>query len=277
MTDAPVSVAEHPAIVDHALARGVLYGALTKVLSRPNRGTLESLTSPDGTRAISEAAHLLDSTVREAGSPAETLSAAVLRLHACRTECRDLIVDYDRLFGHTARGLVCPYGTEYGHAALFQQPQTLADIAGFYRAFGLRPSPRTEPRVDHIGVECAFMEFLSLKEAYSVEALEQPDLRDRQACLETLEATTDAGRRFLREHLARFGRAFANTLVRHDQDGFFGSAGALLIAVLELECARLGVPLGPPVLELRSTADDEVPMGCSSGSDLIQIQRGQST
>ena len=44
---------------------------------------------------------------------------------------------YRFLFGHTVRGEIPPYETEYGNEALFQQPQELGDLMGFYRAFGL--------------------------------------------------------------------------------------------------------------------------------------------
>ena len=44
---------------------------------------------------------------------------------------------YRALFGHTVRGPIPPYETEYGNEALFQQPQEMGDLMGFYQAFGL--------------------------------------------------------------------------------------------------------------------------------------------
>ena len=72
---------------------------------------------------------------------------------------------YWRLFGHTTRGLICACETEYGPDNGFHQPQQLADIAGYYLAFGLRPLAAGDVRADHIACECEFMDFLSRKEA----------------------------------------------------------------------------------------------------------------
>lgn len=44
--------------------------------------------------------------------------------------------DYGRLLGHTVRSECPPYELEYRGSEVFQQSQTLADIMGFYRAFG---------------------------------------------------------------------------------------------------------------------------------------------
>ena len=55
--------------------------------------------------------------------------------------------------------------------------------------------------------------------------------------------------------------------LRADSDGLFGALGALLHALLGLEAARLELPVGREVLELRSTAPDGVPMACGGDED----------
>ena len=149
---------------------------------------------------------------------------------------------YNRLFGHTLRGVVCPYETEYGRAHPFQQAQELADLAGFYAAFGLKPSEEPNGRVDHIAHELEFLEFLSCKEAYAIENHED----------EMLGITREALGRFLGEHVGHFGRAFGLHLQEADDGGFYGDLGGLLAAFLSSECKRQGVPVGPKLLELRS-------------------------
>ena len=170
---------------------------------------------------------------------------------------------HSRMFGHTARGLlVCPYETEYGHKELFQQTQQLANLSGLYSVFGLKPREEERERSDHISCELEFAAFLTLKEAY---ALEQQD--DVMA-----EASIGATKLFLREDLGRFGRALGFQLEKHDPEGFLGNTGALLSEFLRFECRRLGVQIGSPHLSLRSTEDDQVPMACSTGSDLVQLE-----
>jgi TorA maturation chaperone TorD len=72
-----------------------------------------------------------------------------------------------RLFGHTVRGEVPAYETEYGDEALFQQPQELSDLGGFMQAFGLKLRPDAHERIDHVSCECEFLAFLGYKEAFA--------------------------------------------------------------------------------------------------------------
>ncbi len=57
--------------------------------------------------------------------------------HAGAAGATVLMASYRALFGHAVRGPIPPYETEYGNEALFQQPQEMGDLMGFYRAFGL--------------------------------------------------------------------------------------------------------------------------------------------
>ena len=250
----------------------MLYRVLTLGFKRPSPPGVTSATSA-GARAALEAAALLDS--RRAA--AEPLLPAVEALTGLATpSVRDLDEVYARLFGHTC-GLICPFETEYGMGAWFRQPHELADIAGYYLAFGLRPAVGIDERVDHVACECEFMDFLARKEAFVLASGRAAGGPTAAEAIFLLEAVRAAGRRFLRDHLARFGRAFAARLMREDEGGFFGRAGAVLFCFLGLDCERLGVPPGPPTLELRPPAPDDVPMTCGAScgvaAELIQIQR----
>ena len=90
---------------------------------------------------------------------------------------------------------------------------------------------------------------------------------------ETLEVTRHAARTFLRDHLGRFGRAFAVRIATEDRDGYFGALGRVLLAFSDAECARVGVESGPIDLVLRPDLPDETPMACGTAEQLIQIQR----
>jgi hypothetical protein len=111
------------------------------------------------------------------------------------------------------------------------------------------------------------MDFLSRKQAH---------LADLQATgadvSETLDVTVQAERSFLRDHLGRFGRAFAARVAAEDGDGYFGALGRLLLAFVNAECARVAVDAGPVDLMVRPEEIDETPMACTS-DELIQIQR----
>ncbi len=266
----PVTSSDNAEAFEHALARSVVYRVVARTFQRPSSAVLAELTAKRTAQVLRDATTLLDAgrsqvppvlpAVRQLADPSEGFRLA------------DLVTDYDRLFGHTARGTVCPYETEYGATAPFQQPQTLADIAGSYRAFGLRRSSALNERVDHIGCECDFLTFLALKEAYVMERLADEQEAERDVCADTLEETRKASRLFLRNHLGRFGRAFASTVMKENPDRFYGCAASVLYRMLDLDCERLEVRVGPLTLELRSDAEDETPMGCGDGQQLIQIQ-----
>ena len=234
-----------------ALCRSFLYEALALGFCAPGQEVADKLASPEGGAALIEAAGLID----------EDLGAQIKALSAHATDLDELARRFRWLFGYTSRGRVAPYETEYGTDALFLQPQEMADIAGFLRAFGLVVDRDQHQRVDHIACECEFLAFLCRKEAY---ALEQGDD-------DMLEQTCRAQRLFLKEHLGRFGPALGRKLRRED-DGFYGMLGEACTVFLEGECRRLGLPAGPAHLELRSAEPDNVPMACAPESSLLQIE-----
>ncbi len=249
--------------VDECLARSVLARALSQGLQPPSERTMRALFSAESRRALQEAARVLDTesdgTLRAA---AQAVSLSPEPTLMCLT------IMYDAVFGHTLRGKVCPFETEYGNSPVFQQAQELADIAGFYLAFGLGPSVGSGDRLDHVACELEFLDFLSLKEACALEGGDT----------EMLFVTRHALRKFLKDHLGRFGIAFGSSLAREDAGGLYGALGVLCATFLRAQCRGLGVPEGSELLELRAaTEDDSVPMACGSAGDADNLLQIRST
>ncbi|MBI3494345.1 MAG: molecular chaperone TorD family protein [Acidobacteria bacterium] len=285
-------------VTDAALARAVVYRALSLGFQTPTAERLRrmgaherfatvvaalrqlSLATESGGRRASLSrlrsrygeARRSAGGAKAAGEPRR--SAESLALHP---EASDALVSltipnvdtltasFVRLFGHTTRGLICACETEYGADNQFHQPQQLADIAGYYLAFGLRPALAADERADHVACQCEFMDFLNRKEALLLSS----HARDEA----TLDATRDAARTFLRDHLGHFGRAFATRLAVEDADGLFGRLGAVLLDLLDAECRRLAIAEGPIDLVVRPEMEDDAPMACGTAPELIQIQR----
>ena len=258
---------------DEALCRSVLYGAISLAFHPPTLETLDELRSEKARLALPQAAALLGSGQRlgnwepVASEADETSIDLAARMDDWMQTFQPLTLErlisaYGHLFGHTAKGLICPYEAEYGQEGLFQQPRHIARVAGFYQAFGLKTRDAERERADHISCELEFLDFLSRKEAFALERGE----------IETLEETKKAIRLFLRDHLARFGRAFSCLLREQDPEGFFGKLGDLLFDFVTFECWRLRIQPGPPVLRLRSAEPDNVPMACEGESDLVQLE-----
>ena len=248
--------------VDQALARAVAFRTFSLAFQLPTDARVRDMGASDGFSMLAEAFRCLD---RAAGG--QRLEAGIRRLTSRRLQDAEALApQYWRLFGHTTRGLICACETEYGDENNFQQPQQLADISGYYLAFGLTPPSASEVRLDHVACECEFMDFLNRKEAWLLTAADQMDE-------ETLTVTRAAGREFLRDHLGYFGRAFAGKLVAQDPGGYFGAVGETFLRFLDAACAMAGVTAGPADLSVRLDLVDETPMACGSADELIQIQR----
>ncbi|OGB94353.1 MAG: hypothetical protein A3H39_15660 [candidate division NC10 bacterium RIFCSPLOWO2_02_FULL_66_22] len=249
--------------VDLALCRSALYEALALGFLAPTAETISRLASSEGVEALADAAAVLDDAwntgladlVRRTSAPQPLCSLAALE------------ASFRRLFGHTARGLVPPYETEYGEDSLFLPLQEMSDLAGFCHAFGLGLRPSEHERIDHIACECEFMLFLARKKAYAL-------VTDNATML---EETRRATRLFLKDHLGGWAPAFGRRLAREDRGGFYGALGELLTVFVTHECARVGVPAGPELLHLRSTSLGDAPMACGSGDELLQIETSART
>lgn len=208
------------------LARSRVYAYLAAWLRYPDRASWEDLTGAQGRASFAEACDLL----------AQEKTYNTLRRHrgGIRAEVcpgpEELEDHFQRVFGHTISKECPPCETEYGRMHLFQQTDFLADLAGFYRAFGLEVKERVE-RADHISTELEFLHVLTFKEA---RARERGRAEEAGIC-------RDAQVSFLEDHLGRWGAVFAGRLERRDPDGPFGDAARLLSDFLRAEAAALSV------------------------------------
>lgn len=157
------------------------------------------------------------------------------------TGLNELQETFVELFGHTVCGNCPPYEFEYGWSEIIQRASELADVAGFYSAFGLELGAQSAERPDHVSAECEFMCVLCAKEAHA--AAEEHE-RDR-------DTARQAQRSFLRDHLARWLPAFAQRVERMDSDGLYGAVARFASAFVDGECRRFGMTAGPSRLELR--------------------------
>jgi TorA maturation chaperone TorD len=116
------------------------------------------------------------------------------------------LADYDAVFGLMVPRNCPPYESEYCRQtfSVFRS-QHMADIAGFYRAFGVEPSLVTRERPDHISLELEFMAYLIGKQLRAAESGLPGAAADAAIC-------RDAQVKFVREHLAWWLPAFAMTL-----------------------------------------------------------------
>jgi TorA maturation chaperone TorD len=239
MTAAPGAPGTFPAdagedLVGAALHRAGVLRLLAAALTYPTTARLGHLARLARELA---AAPAVDGSLRE---PLARLARA-----AGEHDAGALAAEHLRLFEGQVR---CPpYEGAYGARQMSGKAAQLADIAGFYAAFGLEPAPGRPEVEDHIAAELEFMSALALKEAWARAGNE----------VDGLDVVRRAQEAFLVEHLGRWGGVFAAGL--EASGGYHAAVGALLAACLRVETTVLGVS---PSRLGDATASEEGPFTC---------------
>ncbi len=171
----------------------------------------------------------------------DDLAWAPHRLHSDPIDLTALQAEHRHVFGLT--GSLC-YETEYGLPHEYRQSQEMADIAGFYRAFGFENGGLIRERPDYLPTELEFMHTLTLKEAY---ALASGETEHADLCI-------DAQRKFLRDHLAHWITLFARRMAQSSTRGVYAELTGLAAAFVAAEAERLDAQPEPfRVPEIKAT------------------------
>lgn len=189
------------------------------------------------------------------------LSSLVDALRARREQLEE---DHVRVFGLVVSKECPPYEVQYCPQTFsVYRSQQLADIAGFYRAFGVEPGRDAPERADHIACEIEFQAWLVAKERHARS-------RSGDDWIERAELCLDAQARFAEEHFAWWVPAFASALRRRctaldPVPRMHLELARALASYVALEREVLGVPppvtLARPRLEHAEAADSC--SGCS--------------
>ncbi|MFQ5738341.1 MAG: molecular chaperone [Acidobacteriota bacterium] len=142
---------------------------------------------------------------------------------------------YQNIFGLTAISQQCPAcEMEFEpNAEIFYRSQRLADVAGFYRAFGLKVSEQGKERLDHVSVEAEFLYVLLAKEAAALQNHQR----------EGVEVCRQARGKFFQDHVGWWLPAFARLLSRVAAAGFYQNLARLAAAAAAVQRAELDLPL----------------------------------
>jgi len=235
--------------VVEALARADVYGLLARPFLYRAEGSDKLLTADELVEGVKQSLDLLLVTKglrREAASLGRALEGK---------SGRDLAAALGLLsHAHTATGL--PYETEYTVADVFSKAQQLADIAGFYRAFGLEMGGESHERPDHLAVELEFMYFLALKEAHA----------RRGGHAEGIEICIDAQKKFLQDHLGRWLNAFHEQLRLSGAGRVYRALVRLVGRYVSWDVRRLGARprrmRAAAKAPIKSTLDASCPEAC---------------
>jgi DMSO reductase family type II enzyme chaperone len=207
--------------VERSLAKSRAFGLLARAMRYPDQELFTALRNGRWAAELAEAA-------RAAGlRPPEAFFAALRRVtESLPGGLEGLQSQHNALY---SSGSVCPQQeSDYvaGHA--FQKTDVMADVAGFYRAFGLRISRAQRELPDFIGSELEFLHALGWKEA---QALQNGDPEAAEVC-------RLAHKEFLAEHLGVWISAFHAQMKASPAGKFY----VLLARLAEELVAAQGVP-----------------------------------
>lgn len=216
-----------PALEGESADRARIYRALAGLFRRPDEASLRVLRErelPEGLEALERLR--ADPALRRAlGEVATTLESS---------EPAEVLRAFELTF-EPSGGLRCsPHETTHtADTAAHQMNRTyeMADVAGFYRAFGVEVTPGGE-RADHVAAELEFLHLLAVKEAVA---------RAEEGESEHLEVCRDAARHFLRDHVAPFAPRLASCLAEKAAHPAYVAAGRALEGFIALDALRLGV------------------------------------
>ena len=218
-----------------AFHRGRLYSLLALGFDRPGDDLEAALAEDAFTDELQESAEMV-------GGPV----AGAAELVADQLAERDpdtLHGEWASLFGVEEGLTVSPYQLTYLPGPLMTTVRKLADLRGFYEAFGLSVAEGYNDRADHVCFLAEFASHLCGREAYL-----RMDGDD-----EGVRVVVSAQRAFFEDHLGRWYWRFADEVSKRD-DGFYAALADLLAALVEAEIDRLDlepdwVPDDPEVIE----------------------------
>ncbi|MDO8616041.1 MAG: molecular chaperone TorD family protein [Dehalococcoidia bacterium] len=221
--------------IEEALARAAVYRLLS-------RGLAPDPPQADGPADADHAAALDGALAR--------LAWAGLSLKTPRRPSRTAPAP-----GPAAAAACPPYETEYTGAHVFMSVQQLADVAGFYRAFGVRLANGFRERPDHVAAELEFMYLLTFKEA---RALSRGEEENAGICRR-------AQARFLEEHLGRWLAPFAGRVRKMGQGAGRSRLARLARDFVAEDARRLGVH--PQAARTRARPEPAPELQCPAGGE----------
>jgi TorA maturation chaperone TorD len=141
-----------------------------------------------------------------------------------------LAEEYTRVF--LGNGPCSLHETAYGDGRrMAGRPSELADIGGFYAAFGVELAARSPDLPDLLPTELEFYSLLLVKQAYALSR-NWPEQRSIAA---------RAAREFMEHHLGRWSGAFAESMLEHCLLPAYRELARAVRAEVDAECRELGV------------------------------------
>ncbi|ELY60069.1 anaerobic dehydrogenase [Natronococcus amylolyticus DSM 10524] len=206
--------------------RARLYKLASMAFDRPGEEFEEALLSGTFEEQLLESAAALDDEPLE-----EHAEAVAEAAPTNEDEFDDCYSDWAALFGFEEGGNISQYQIEYSPGTLVTSTDVLADISGFYGAFGLSMDEGNRERVDHLCIQLEFLSHLALQTAYLENEGDETGI----------EVLTDAQGSFLEDHLGRWTGRFRETLEDEADVEFYRALAVLVDSLVADDTDRFGV------------------------------------
>ncbi len=208
-------------------ARSALYSFVSALFSYPKTERFALLFDGDYRTRIRAACETLDGDHKPGTKGLVDAADLIVRsLPENLGAAEQAFID---VFGHTLSKKTAPYELEHLHTKeVYHLTQKLADINGFYRAFGLEIE--TRERADHIAVQAEFLAYLIMKEIHASRTTDSE---------ENVMISREAQMHFWRDHFGWWVKGFCQTLYEQANVQLYQDAAHFLGRFIEIEASYL--------------------------------------
>lgn len=203
--------------------RSTLYGAMSALFSDPESEKFAMLLTPNIQGCILDACFQLEELENfEETSISKSFQMLIAKLDVSKKE--NIRNEFVNVFGHTLAKQIAPYALEHlKNSDVFFRTQKLADLNGFYKAFGMEVE--SIERADHISTQTEFLSYLLLKER----------LAERDGLMEEMGVCQNAFEEFQKDHFLDWAGMFAENLSDKIESDFYNLGGKFLNTFIEGE------------------------------------------
>tara|TARA_B100001964_G_scaffold9366_1_gene9961 strand:- start:1478 stop:2137 length:660 start_codon:yes stop_codon:yes gene_type:complete len=203
--------------------RSTLYGTVSALFSDPESEKFAMLFTSKIQSCVLDACFQIEEfEYSEETDLSKSFQMLMSKLDEKKKE--DIRNEFVNVFGHTLSKQIAPYALEHlKNSDVFFRTQKLADLNGFYNAFGMEVE--SIERADHISTQTEFLSFLLLKELLAV----QNDLHDEK------EVCEKAFAEFNNDHFLDWTKMFSENLADKVDGVFYSLAGKFLLTFIESE------------------------------------------
>jgi TorA maturation chaperone TorD len=201
-------------------AKSTLYGFVSTLFSDPESEKFSMMKNPEFQKMV------LNSCLQFDENNQSELSGAFQNVISMVSELNRETIQNENvsIFGHTLSKETAPYALEHLKSTdVFFRTQKLADLNGFYKAFGMEVE--SIERADHIATQTEFLSYLILKELVAI----------KKNLEEEIEICQKAFIDFHQEHFFDWAKMFSENIMEKVEGTFYPVAAEFLNIFLENE------------------------------------------